>query len=235
MNKHSSFLKGFHVFIHERHRQREAETQAEGEAGPLQGVRCGTPSQVSRITPWAEGGTKQLSHPGCPRLLFEKKQGRRSFLLSSQQTSSKAGMELQGSAKEWRLLSCALRGGWALGRQVEEAGETGGSCLYWQRPMQSGRQIWAALSLEKGRGRWGRFQASQREHVGPALSWEPGGTRRGKEMMGAVWACCFEGSLPVTWGAPLISKLSTNVAHLPRGGVGDLSMTFSLSHQEAMK
>ena len=46
--------------------EREAETQAEGEAGSMQGARCGTQSQVSRITPWAEGGTKLLSYPGCP-------------------------------------------------------------------------------------------------------------------------------------------------------------------------
>ena len=48
-------------------REREAETQAEGEAGSMQGARRGTPSQVSRITPWAEGGAKPLSHPGCPK------------------------------------------------------------------------------------------------------------------------------------------------------------------------
>ena len=65
------FKKGFiYLFIHEREREREAETQAEGEAGSMQGARCGTQSQVSRITPWAEGGAKLLSHPGCPQLLF---------------------------------------------------------------------------------------------------------------------------------------------------------------------
>ena len=48
--------------------QREAETQAEGEAGSMQGTRCGTPSRVSRITPWVEGGAKPLSHSGCPRI-----------------------------------------------------------------------------------------------------------------------------------------------------------------------
>ena len=32
----------------------------------MQGAQCGTRSQVSRITPWAEGGAKPLSHPGCP-------------------------------------------------------------------------------------------------------------------------------------------------------------------------
>ena len=50
----------------EREREREAETQAEGEAGSMQGAWCGTQSRVSRITPWAVGGTKPLSHPGCP-------------------------------------------------------------------------------------------------------------------------------------------------------------------------
>ena len=50
------------LFIHERHTQREAETQAEGEAGSMQGARCGTWSWVSRIMPWAEGGAKPLSH-----------------------------------------------------------------------------------------------------------------------------------------------------------------------------
>ena len=47
-------------------REREAETQAEGEAGPMQGTGCRTPSQVFRITPWAAGGTKPLRHQGCP-------------------------------------------------------------------------------------------------------------------------------------------------------------------------
>ena len=32
-----SFFK-FYLFIHERHREREAETQAEGEAGFMQGA-----------------------------------------------------------------------------------------------------------------------------------------------------------------------------------------------------
>ena len=45
-----------------------AERQAEGEAGSMQGALCGTRSGVSRITPWAEGGAKLLSHPGIPDL-----------------------------------------------------------------------------------------------------------------------------------------------------------------------
>ena len=46
--------------------EREAETQAEGEAGSMQGARRGTQSWGSRIRPWAEGGAKPLSYLGCP-------------------------------------------------------------------------------------------------------------------------------------------------------------------------
>ena len=38
-----------------RDTQREAETQAEGEAGSMQGAQCGTRSRDSRIMPWAKG------------------------------------------------------------------------------------------------------------------------------------------------------------------------------------
>ena len=51
-----------------RDTQREAETQAEGEAGSIQGAGHGTRSQVSRITPWTEGSAKLLSHPGSFKL-----------------------------------------------------------------------------------------------------------------------------------------------------------------------
>ena len=66
------FFKDYFLFVRdtEREREREAETQAEGEAGSMQGAQCGTRSQVSRITPWAEGVAKLLSHQGCPTLLF---------------------------------------------------------------------------------------------------------------------------------------------------------------------
>ena len=55
-----------------RDRERERERQAEGEAGSMQGAQCGTRSRVSRIMPWAEGGAKSLSHPGCPQMAFDK-------------------------------------------------------------------------------------------------------------------------------------------------------------------
>ena len=44
--------------------QREAETQAEGEAGSMQEARSGTPSQDSGITPRAKADAQPLSHPG---------------------------------------------------------------------------------------------------------------------------------------------------------------------------
>ena len=65
------FFLRFYLFIHERHREREAETQAEGEAGSMQGARCGTRPRVSRITPWAEGSAKPLSHPGIPNIFLK--------------------------------------------------------------------------------------------------------------------------------------------------------------------
>ena len=65
MLKESFFLR-FYLFIHERHREREAETQGEGEAGSIQGAQHGTLTWVSRIMPWAKGGTKPLSHRGYP-------------------------------------------------------------------------------------------------------------------------------------------------------------------------
>ena len=55
--------------------QREAETQAEGEAGSMQGARCETRSRVSRNRPWAEGGAKPLGHRGCPKVMCIKAKG----------------------------------------------------------------------------------------------------------------------------------------------------------------
>ena len=66
------------LFIHEQHREereKEAQTQGEREAGSMQGAQRGTPSRVSRIRPWAEGGAKPLSHLGCPRRGFEEERG----------------------------------------------------------------------------------------------------------------------------------------------------------------
>ena len=53
----------FYLFIHERHK-RERGRDTVGEAGSMQGAGCGTRFRVSRITPWAEGGARPLSHPG---------------------------------------------------------------------------------------------------------------------------------------------------------------------------
>ena len=47
------FFLRFYLFM--RDREREAETQADGEAGSMQGAQRGTRSRDLRITPWAEG------------------------------------------------------------------------------------------------------------------------------------------------------------------------------------
>ena len=49
--------------------EREAETQAEGEAGSLQGAQGGTRSRDSRITPWAKGRSQTTEPPRNPLLL----------------------------------------------------------------------------------------------------------------------------------------------------------------------
>ena len=60
-----------YLFIRDTEREREAETQAEGGAGSMQGAQGGTQSPVSRITPWAEGGAKLLSHPAALETTFK--------------------------------------------------------------------------------------------------------------------------------------------------------------------
>ena len=62
---------------------REAETQAEGEAGSILGARHGTLSRVSRITPWAAGGAKPLRHQGCPVNKISKKEKKHNARLES--------------------------------------------------------------------------------------------------------------------------------------------------------
>ena len=50
-----------------RYPEREAETQAEGEAGFMQGTRRGTRSRDPRVTFWAGGRAKLLSPLGLPK------------------------------------------------------------------------------------------------------------------------------------------------------------------------
>ena len=49
--------------------EREAETQAEGEADSMQGAGCGTRSRDTGLRPWAEGRhstAEPLGHPAPP-------------------------------------------------------------------------------------------------------------------------------------------------------------------------
>ena len=80
-----------------RDTQREAETQAEGEAGPMQGAWHGTRSQVSRIMPWAGGGAKPLS-PRAAHIFKYKlrlRGWRRAELL--------VGKDLEDSRENWKF------------------------------------------------------------------------------------------------------------------------------------
>ena len=47
------FLK-IYLFMVDTERERDTHTQAEGEAGSMQGAQRGTRSWDSRTTPWAE-------------------------------------------------------------------------------------------------------------------------------------------------------------------------------------
>ena len=49
-----------------RDTEREAETQAEGEAGSMQGAPCGTRSQDPGPCPELKADAQPLSHPGIP-------------------------------------------------------------------------------------------------------------------------------------------------------------------------
>ena len=55
-----------------RDRERGAETQAEGEAGSMQGARRGIRSRVSRIVPWAKDRRQTAVPPRDPSYLFKK-------------------------------------------------------------------------------------------------------------------------------------------------------------------
>ena len=59
--KNYRFLKNIYLFMRDTHteRERRAETQAEGEAGSMQGARRGTWFRVFRITPQASGSANR--------------------------------------------------------------------------------------------------------------------------------------------------------------------------------
>ena len=52
--------------------EREAETQAEGEAGSMQAARCGNRSWSPGSHPGPKAGAKPLSHPGIPFSHFQR-------------------------------------------------------------------------------------------------------------------------------------------------------------------
>ena len=61
-------FKIFLIYLFRRDPEREAETQAEGEAGSMQGARWGTRSRDPGVTPWAKGRCQTAESPGDPQL-----------------------------------------------------------------------------------------------------------------------------------------------------------------------
>ena len=61
------YFFNFKIYLFLRDTQGEAETQAEGEAGSLQGARCRTRSQDPGVTPWAEGRRSTAEPPRRPK------------------------------------------------------------------------------------------------------------------------------------------------------------------------
>ena len=59
----SSFFFFLRFYLFMRDTEREAETYAEGEAGSLQGARCGTRSQDHGTSPEPKADAQPLSHP----------------------------------------------------------------------------------------------------------------------------------------------------------------------------
>ena len=53
-----------------RDTQREAEAQAEGEAGSLQGARCGLDPGTTGSQPEPKADAQPLNHPGVPNFNF---------------------------------------------------------------------------------------------------------------------------------------------------------------------
>ena len=64
-HKHWFFFKDF-IYLFMRDAQREAETQAMGEAGSLQGARHGTWSQILESCPEPKAEAQPPSHPSIP-------------------------------------------------------------------------------------------------------------------------------------------------------------------------
>ena len=62
------FFLRFYLSIHERHTEREAETQAEGEAAPCREPYVGLDPRTPGSRPGPKAGAKPLSHPGIPSL-----------------------------------------------------------------------------------------------------------------------------------------------------------------------
>ena len=65
------FLKIFNLFIHEKNSEREAEIQAEGEAGSMREPDVGLDPGTLGSHPEPKAEAQLLSHPGVPTSNFQ--------------------------------------------------------------------------------------------------------------------------------------------------------------------
>ena len=56
-------FKKYLIYLFMKDTESEVETQAEGEAGSLQGPWCGTQSRDPRVTPWVQGRRSTMEPP----------------------------------------------------------------------------------------------------------------------------------------------------------------------------
>ena len=61
-----TFFKKDFIYLFMKDIEKEAETQAEREAGPPKEARCRTPSLLQGSCPEQKADAQLLSHPGTP-------------------------------------------------------------------------------------------------------------------------------------------------------------------------
>ena len=71
-----------------RDTRREAETQAEGEAGSMQVARCGAYPGTPGSRPGRKAGTQPLNHPGIPSAFNNTVNVQKGFSLPQRDSSS---------------------------------------------------------------------------------------------------------------------------------------------------
>ena len=155
------------------------------------GARCGTRSRDPGVTPWAEGGAKPLSHPGCPMspgFKFSRNGTVTSDLPCSGQAASQRSVWLGHSG----LAVCSPRegsGGVAQGRRGCKSGRRrrtppGGAGQAEESLLGAPGSLWAPLTPRLP-------SYSPRVHPGSCgPCWGPAG---GSPRRAGVWAAAGSG------------------------------------------